>query len=173
MSRKLADDRAAERIANPHPAHKEFAAALIKVGVHFQMEKRICGYYVDFCLSQFGLVVEIDGSGHDAEADAKRDQAIGKADYKVIRSSSEISTELMIQRVLIWVGRFGLLCHHCRKLQKSGPRYCKGCSLEKQDVYRVKRLGIPPRSPGLELLQILEQEEHKPSVYFKSRGTSK
>ena len=58
---------------------------------HFRRQQVIIGYIVDFYCHSAALIVEVDGSVHDdqAEADAERDQALHARGYRVLRIKEE------------------------------------------------------------------------------------
>jgi very-short-patch-repair endonuclease len=63
-----------------------------RLGVAFRRQVPLLGRYIaDLFAAEVGLVVEIDGGYHAARgrADAKRDRALGRAGYRVVRVSAE------------------------------------------------------------------------------------
>lgn len=54
-------------------------------GLKFRRQSVIGTYICDFSCSNNGLVVEIDGDTHDAEADRLRDQVLMELGYTVMR----------------------------------------------------------------------------------------
>jgi very-short-patch-repair endonuclease len=148
QSNPLHERSAAERRRKPHPLHEALAARLNQLDVEFACEKRIGCYYVDFCLPSAGLVIEIDGQHHDAPRDARRDEVIRAADYRVLRFPHTVRPDEMAQQVRNWIEERGDECQHCHNAPKTGKRFCHPCSQEKQDSYRVKQLNIPPKVPS-------------------------
>jgi very-short-patch-repair endonuclease len=59
-----------------------------KLGVQFRREAPLLGrFIVDFCAPSVRLVIEVDGGCHTARraADARRDAALCRAGYRVLR----------------------------------------------------------------------------------------
>jgi very-short-patch-repair endonuclease len=59
-----------------------------RLGVVFRRQVPLLGRYIaDFFAWEAGLVVEVDGSGHTQRqvADARRDEALRRAGYRVLR----------------------------------------------------------------------------------------
>ena len=54
-------------------------------GAKFRQQEPVQNYYADFLCEEARLIVEADGSQHDAETDAERTQALEAAGYTVIR----------------------------------------------------------------------------------------
>lgn len=55
---------------------------------HWRRQVPLLNYIVDFCCHEHKLIIEIDGSDHDNEKDANRDQALNQIGYKVLRYSN-------------------------------------------------------------------------------------
>ena len=64
-----------------------------KLGVHFRRQQVIAGFIVDFYCHKADLVIELDGSVHEKDAqkesDAERDKALGEMGLHVIRFKNE------------------------------------------------------------------------------------
>jgi len=54
-------------------------------GWKFRRQHPIPPYIVDFCCMEAKLVVELDGSQHDADVDAARTAALGRQGLQVLR----------------------------------------------------------------------------------------
>jgi very-short-patch-repair endonuclease len=64
-----------------------------RLGVRFRRQVPIAGRYIaDLLAPQVALVVEIDGGYHSARrrADARRDRALARAGYRVLRIGAEL-----------------------------------------------------------------------------------
>ena len=64
-----------------------------RLGVVFRRQVPLLGRYIaDFFASEAGLVVEVDGGWHHGRerADARRDEALRRAGYRVVRVSAEL-----------------------------------------------------------------------------------
>lgn len=62
--------------------------ALTAEGIQIELQFPIARYFADFALTDFRIVVEVDGEHwHDAEKDAERDGAIARLGWRVIRFS--------------------------------------------------------------------------------------
>ncbi|HKT16259.1 MAG TPA: endonuclease domain-containing protein [Allosphingosinicella sp.] len=75
-------------------------------GFKFRRQTVIGPYICDFFCSAKGLVVELDGDTHDAQADAKRDQALARQGFTVLRfTNREIGENLdgVIEAILLKV----------------------------------------------------------------------
>ena len=55
------------------------------LGAKFRRQHPIPPYVVDFCCLEQRLVVELDGSQHASEIDAKRSDALTTAGFRVLR----------------------------------------------------------------------------------------
>ena len=62
-----------------------------QLGVRFRRQVVIAGYIVDFAAQEARLVVEVDGGWHAGRerADARRDRALGRAGWRVVRVAAE------------------------------------------------------------------------------------
>lgn len=54
-------------------------------GFHFRRQHPMLGYYLDFVCLTRGIVVEVDGAGHAAEWDRRRDAALARAGFRTLR----------------------------------------------------------------------------------------
>ena len=63
-----------------------------QLGIAFRRQVPIAGYIADFASLAARLVVEVDGGYHAARsrADCRRDEALRRAGYRVIRVSAEL-----------------------------------------------------------------------------------
>lgn len=64
-----------------------------QLGVAFRRQAPLLGKYIaDFCAPSVGLVVEVDGKYHGRRAspDERRDAALRKAGYRVMRIDAEL-----------------------------------------------------------------------------------
>lgn len=172
---------AAERRRSPHPLHAALAEVLVRLKIEFECEAKVnpqSPYDVDFLFRDSGLVVEIDGSMHDSGHDKYRDEQIGKACFKIVRFPTTMGVREIAGLVLLEIAENSTLCHACRKVEKSGKRYCPTCSAEKQEKYRTKRLKLPTR-PTLdaqnepELLQKLRAEAESPAPSYAWKHPAK
>ena len=75
--------------AHPSPPEQLLWAALVsrKLGVSFRRQVPLAGYICDFVCASRRLVLEVDGSHHQARAaaDARRDAVLGRLGYRVLR----------------------------------------------------------------------------------------
>ena len=81
--------------------------AILLEGTHFRRQVPIGNYIADFCAQGFRLIIEVDGEQHAQNAarvyDAKRDQFLRDAGYRVLRfSTRDVNFEL--QSVLETIG---------------------------------------------------------------------
>jgi very-short-patch-repair endonuclease len=64
-----------------------------KLGVHFRRQQVIAGFIVDFYCHKADLVIEVDGSVHEAdeqkEKDIERDKALSGMRLRVLRFKNE------------------------------------------------------------------------------------
>jgi len=64
-----------------------------KLGVHFRRQQVIAGFIVDFYCHQVDLVIEVDGSVHEAdeqkEKDTERDKVLSGMGIRVLRFRNE------------------------------------------------------------------------------------
>jgi very-short-patch-repair endonuclease len=64
-----------------------------RLGVAFRRQVPVLGrFIVDFLAPRLRLVVEVDGAYHEdrGEADARRDRALARAGYRVLRLRAEL-----------------------------------------------------------------------------------
>jgi very-short-patch-repair endonuclease len=63
-----------------------------RLGVQFRRQVRVAGFIADFCAPASRLVVEVDGGSHAGResADARRDWALARAGYRVLRLAAEV-----------------------------------------------------------------------------------
>jgi very-short-patch-repair endonuclease len=63
-----------------------------QLGVHFRRQHNIGPFIVDFVAVRPRLVVEVDGACHSARrsADARRDRALARSGFRVLRISAEL-----------------------------------------------------------------------------------
>ena len=64
-----------------------------KLGVAFKRQVVLLGKYIaDLCAPSIGLVVEVDGGYHERTVrhDEKRDRALARAGYRVLRIEAEL-----------------------------------------------------------------------------------
>jgi very-short-patch-repair endonuclease len=72
-------------------------------GYKFRRQMVIEPYICDFFCSAKGLVVEVDGDTHGAEADRRRDQELARRGFRVLRfTNSEVMSNLdgVLQTIL-------------------------------------------------------------------------
>jgi len=76
----------------PSEAHLWRALRGAQLGVVFRRQVVISGFIVDFAAASARLVVEVDGGYHLArqKADARRDDVLGRAGYRVVRVSADL-----------------------------------------------------------------------------------
>jgi len=75
-----------------------------RLGVAFRRQVPVCGRYVaDFLAREARLVVEVDGGYHSRRtgADARRDEALRRAGYRVLR----LPAELVLRELAVAVAR--------------------------------------------------------------------
>jgi very-short-patch-repair endonuclease len=74
-----------------------------RLGVVFRRQVPIGRYIADFACAEARLVVAVDGASHRgrARADARRDEALRRAGWRVVR----VSAELVMRDVEAAVGR--------------------------------------------------------------------
>jgi very-short-patch-repair endonuclease len=58
-------------------------------GFKFRRQSVIGTYICDFCCPGIGLIVEIDGDTHDADADRERDAVLVRLGYIVMRATNQ------------------------------------------------------------------------------------
>ena len=63
-----------------------------RLGVGFRRQVPVGRYLVDFCAPEVHLAVEVDGKYHSrrAKADARRDEALRRLGYRVLRLEAEL-----------------------------------------------------------------------------------
>jgi very-short-patch-repair endonuclease len=93
-SRQLSE-RAASTRHEPTPSETRLFAAVRcgKLGVSFRRQVPMLGrYIVDLLVPELRLVVEVDGAYHDGrrDADARRDRALARGGYTVLRLEADI-----------------------------------------------------------------------------------
>jgi very-short-patch-repair endonuclease len=90
--------RAKELRHNPTPMESKLWQCLRASqleGLKFRFQHVIEPAIVDFCAAGIGLVVEIDGDTHIAEADRDRDIGLGQLGYTVLRfTNHEVATNI-------------------------------------------------------------------------------
>lgn len=74
------------------------------LGVRVRRQHVLLGWIVDFYVPAWRLVIEVDGSVHDARAedDARRDEALARAGARVLRLRVEeidASPEVLLTRI--------------------------------------------------------------------------
>lgn len=139
----IAEQNARFRRKHPHPLHQSLAKHMMDLDIKFECEKKIAGYYADFCFPLAGLVVELDGSHHDPARDQKRDEHLRAVHYHALHFPTTMQTAEIAAEILAWIGAWGANCHACRNVPKTGKRYCRTCSQNLQESYRTKQLGLP------------------------------
>jgi len=65
------------------------------MGFHFRRQQIISGFIADFYCHRAALVVEVDGNGHQPDADEERDEIIAAHGISVLRFSNEDVLERM------------------------------------------------------------------------------
>ena len=93
-SRQLAD-RASSMRHEPTPSEASLFAAVRggQLGVSFRRQVPVLGrYIVDLLVPELRLVVEVDGPYHHGRraADARRDRALDRAGYTVLRLDADL-----------------------------------------------------------------------------------
>ena len=63
-----------------------------RLGVTFRRQVPIAGHIADFAAAEARLVVEVDGGYHGRReaADARRDEALRRAGWRVVRVAAEV-----------------------------------------------------------------------------------
>lgn len=93
-NRRLAGNRSS--MSYPEKVAFDF---LTELGVEFEHQKRIEGFYPDFVIGN--LIIEIDGERwHDAEKDAIRDKKLNDAGFSVVRIKSTENIQQRIKEIL-------------------------------------------------------------------------
>jgi adenine-specific DNA-methyltransferase len=86
--------RASAMRAAPTPSEARLWQAICcrKLGVSFKRQFVIGSFIVDFCAPAAHVVVEVDGSYHArrSTADARRERALVRAGYRVLRLQAEL-----------------------------------------------------------------------------------
>ncbi len=72
-------------------------------GTLFRRQVIVAGYIADFAPVEARLIVEVDGPYHEQRrrADARRDRALSRAGYRVLR----LEAELVLRELPVAVGR--------------------------------------------------------------------
>lgn len=98
QSKLWMEARAKELRQNPTPMESklwQYLRASRLEGLKFRFQHVIEPCIVDFCAASIGLVVEIDGDTHIAEADRDRDVGLGQLGYTVLRfTNSDVATNI-------------------------------------------------------------------------------
>ena len=92
---RVLEERAAEmrRESTPSEARLFEAVRGGRLGVGFRRQVPLLGRYIaDLLAAEVRLVVEVDGEYHGRRqrADERRDRALGRAGYRVLRVSAEL-----------------------------------------------------------------------------------
>ncbi len=91
---QLLAQRAAEMRALPAASERALWSALCRrqLGVQFRRQVVVGGYIADFAAPARRLIVEVDGAWHRGreQLDARRDRALGKAGWRVVRLGAEL-----------------------------------------------------------------------------------
>ena len=86
--------RAASMRAAPSPPEELLWSALTnrKLGVSFRRQVPLAGYICDFVCASRKLVAEVDGAHHArrAAADARRERALARLGYRVLRIEARV-----------------------------------------------------------------------------------
>ena len=77
-------------------------------GYKFRRQRPVGRFYADFACVEEGIIVELDGSGHDYtfDRDASRDRQLGRAGYRVLRiPNDEVERNLggVLQTILVFI----------------------------------------------------------------------
>lgn len=88
--KQILAERAAEMRANPTASEALVFAALKQagLGLSFRRQVVLLGRYIaDIYVPELRLVIEVDGGYHEArrKADARRDRALERAGYRILR----------------------------------------------------------------------------------------
>ena len=92
------------RTMTPSELRLWLALSARKLGVQFRREVPLLGQYiVDFCAPSARLVVEVDGACHADRraADARRDAALGRAGYRVLRIEAQLVMQSLSEAVAL------------------------------------------------------------------------
>ena len=87
------EQRAAQMRHAPTTSEARLFAALRggQLGVAFRRQVPLLGrFIVDLLAPELRLVVEVDGGYHEQRADARRDRALARAGYTVLRLEAEL-----------------------------------------------------------------------------------
>lgn len=86
-SRPWKTQRAIHFRKNPTPAEARLWAYVRgkRLGFRVLRQKRIIGYIADFYCAQARLVIEVDGSSHEPQRDRRRDAAMEKYGFHILR----------------------------------------------------------------------------------------
>jgi len=90
---QLLEQRATHMRRAPTTSEARLFAALRggQLGVAFRRQVPLLGrFIVDLLAPQLRLVVEVDGGYHEQRADARRDRALARAGYTVLRLEAEL-----------------------------------------------------------------------------------
>jgi very-short-patch-repair endonuclease len=95
--------------AQPSPPEALLWGALVnrRLGVSFRRQVPLAGYICDFVCASRKLVVEVDGAHHArrAAADARKDRALARLGYRVLRiEASVVLRELAVAVGLVRAG---------------------------------------------------------------------
>lgn len=92
--RSLLESRARELRSRLTPSEAALWNAISRsqLGVHFRRQHNIGRFIVDFVAVRPRLVVEVDGGYHASRksADARRDRALARAGFRVLRIPAEL-----------------------------------------------------------------------------------
>ena len=76
-------------LSRPGRGEDELERGIAALGMTYERQAHIKGFYVDFLIKPYKIVVEVDGPGHNHERDAWRQQIIESAGYRVVRVQDE------------------------------------------------------------------------------------
>jgi very-short-patch-repair endonuclease len=101
--------------AQPSPPEALLWRALVnrKLGVSFRRQVPLAGYICDFVCASRKLVVEVDGAHHArrAAADARKDRALARLGYRVLRIEAKVVLrELAVAVELVRAALWGPAC---------------------------------------------------------------
>ena len=90
----LLEERARDMRFHQSPSEQRLWSAIRgrRLGVQFRRQVPVGEYILDFCAREVGLAVEVDGGYHAqrVKADAKRDEALRRIGYRVVRLNAEL-----------------------------------------------------------------------------------
>ncbi len=92
------------RVMTPSELRLWSALKARQLGVQFRREVPLLGrFIVDFCAPSVRLVVEVDGECHAYRRapDARRDAALGRAGYRVLRIEAQLVTQSLSEAVAL------------------------------------------------------------------------